>query len=81
MSCQTEVLCVLLRAGDRLLRRCIASDECCGIIAGRTFDELSLPSLSLAKASSTSAQPPLALSEERVRAQGGRQLGYDCPPS
>ncbi len=48
------------------------------IVAGRTFDELSLPYLSLAKASSTSAQPPLALSEERVRAQGGRQLGYDC---
>ena len=44
--------------------------------AGRTFDELSLPSLSLTKASTTSAQPPLALSEERVRAQNGRQLGY-----
>lgn len=44
--------------------------------AGRTFDELLLPSLSLTKAASTSAQPPLALSEERVRAQNGRQLGY-----
>ena len=44
--------------------------------AGRTFDELSLPSLSLTKPVSTSAQPPLALSEERVRAQNGRQLGY-----
>lgn len=46
------------------------------VTAGRTFDELSLPSLSLTKASSTTAQPPLALSEERVRAQNGRQLGY-----
>ena len=44
--------------------------------AGRTSDELTLPALSLTKTSSTSAQPPLALSEERVRLQNGRQLGY-----
>ena len=53
-----------------------SADDVIVMSAGRTFDELSLPSLSLTKASSTSAQPPLALSEERVRAQNGRQLGY-----
>ncbi len=50
-------------------------DGVVGGCAGRPLDELSLPLLSLHKASSTSAQPPLALSEERVRAQNGRQLG------
>ena len=62
------VLCLKHRCLQRLM-------GAVGACAGRPFDELSLPSLSLSKVSSTSAQPPLALLEERVRAQNGRQLG------
>ena len=63
---------VVLRLSVDALQRLMGAADAC---AGRPFDELSLPSLSLSKVSSTSAQPPLALSEERVRAQNGRQLG------
>ena len=79
MGCLLTCLpgCQSLQKESAALRETLAGANDVNVMsAGRTFDELSLPSLSLTKASSTSAQPPLALSEEHVRAQNGRQLGY-----